>query len=76
MCSNAFYISPAPVFPNITHNVKISNVQAGALISVVLVGILAFQIPAGSVIDRTDPRKIVAASAVPGLSLLVATREY
>ncbi len=73
VCSNAFYISPAPVFRPMMIDLGISNAQAGALISVYLVTILLFQIPAGYVIDRHDPRRIIVAAALInlGLSLLM-----
>ncbi len=73
VCSNAFYISPAPVFRPMMVDLGISNAQAGALISVYLVTILLFQIPAGYVIDRHDPRRIIVAAALInlGLSLLM-----
>ncbi|MFA5896601.1 MAG: MFS transporter, partial [Thermoplasmata archaeon] len=61
--SNAFYISPAPVFPNMKNDLQVSNAQVGALISVYLVAILLFQVPAGYVIDRRDPRKIIVGSS-------------
>ncbi len=66
VCSNAFYIAPAPVFPDMKGDLGISNAQAGALISVYLLAILLFQVPAGYVIDRRDPRRIIV-----GASLLV-----
>jgi len=73
VCSNAFYISPAPVFPDMRSDLGISNAQAGALISVYLVAILLFQVPAGYVIDRRDPRRIIVGSSllVLGLSLVM-----
>jgi NNP family nitrate/nitrite transporter-like MFS transporter len=46
----------------------ISNAQAGALISVFLVAIIIFQLPAGYLIDRRDPRPIIILS---GLSVLL-----
>ncbi len=71
VCSNAFYISPAPVFRPMMAALGISNAQAGALISVYLVTILLFQIPAGYVIDRHDPRRIIVAAALVNLGLSV-----
>ncbi len=73
VCSNAFYISPAPVFPDLRRDLGISNAEAGALISVYLVAILLFQVPAGYVIDRRDPRRIIVVSSllVLGLSLVM-----
>ncbi len=64
VCVNAFYIAPAPVFADMITGLGISNAQAGALISFYLLAILLFQIPAGYVIDRTDPRRIVVLSSV------------
>ena len=57
VCSNAFYIAPAPVFNEMRADLAISYAQAGALISVYLIAILLFQIPAGYLIDRRDPRR-------------------
>ena len=74
VCSNAFYIAPAPVFKAMMADLGISYAQAGALISVYLVAILLFQIPAGYVIDRRDPRTIIALGCfgVLGLSLVTS----
>lgn len=69
--SNAFYISPAPVFPDMKNDLQVSNAQVGALISVYLVAILLFQVPAGYVIDRRDPRKIIVGSSLLVLALSV-----
>lgn len=71
--SNAFYIAPAPVFPDMIRDLGISKAQAGSLISVYLIAILLFQLPAGYVIDRSDPRKIIVLStlAVLGISVLI-----
>ena len=69
VCSNAFYIAPAPVFPDMIHDLGITNAQAGALISVFLLAILLFQIPAGYLIDRRDPRPIIVLSAAAVLLL-------
>ena len=69
VCSNAFYIAPAPVFPDMIQGLGITNAQAGALISVFLLAILLFQIPAGYVIDRRDPRPIIILSAAVVLLL-------
>jgi len=73
VCSNAFYIAPAPVFPDMRAALGISYAQAGALISVYLVAILLFQIPAGYLIDRRDPRAVIALGCfgVLGLSLAI-----
>ncbi|HYM39840.1 MAG TPA: MFS transporter, partial [Thermoplasmata archaeon] len=72
VCSNAFYIAPAPVFTPMSNALGISNAQAGALISVFLLAILLFQIPAGYLIDRRDPRPIVVASGAVLLVVSVA----
>lgn len=64
VCLNAFYISPAAVFPQMIGDLGITKAQAGSLISFYLLSILLFQIPGGYVIDRIDPRKIVVASAL------------
>ncbi|MEK6987551.1 MAG: MFS transporter, partial [Candidatus Thermoplasmatota archaeon] len=69
--SNAFYISPAPVLPDMKNDLQVSNAQVGALISVYLVAILLFQVPAGYVIDRRDPRKIIVGSSLLVLALSV-----
>jgi predicted MFS family arabinose efflux permease len=71
VCSNAFYIAPAPVFPSMIRDLGISNAQAGALISVFLLAILLFQIPAGYLIDRRDPRPIIVVSG--GVVLVLST---
>ena len=73
LCSNAFYIAPAPIVSDMQASLGISYAQAGALISVYLLAILLFQLPAGYVIDRRDPRRliVVAAGAVLVLSLLI-----
>lgn len=69
VCNNAFYIAPAPVFQPMVRDLGISNAQAGALISVFLLAILLFQIPAGYVIDRHDPRPIIIVSSAAVLVL-------
>jgi len=69
--SNAFYIAPAPVFPQMISDLGISKAQAGSLISVYLLSILLFQIPAGYVLDRQDPRKTIIGAAVVVLLLSV-----
>lgn len=69
VCDNAFYIAPAPVFQSMERDLGISNAQAGALISFFLVAILVFQIPAGYLIDRRDPRLIIAVSGILVLAL-------
>ncbi len=73
VCDNAFYIAPAPVFQPMERALGISNAAAGALISVFLLAILLFQIPAGYLIDRRDPRPIIvlASAAVLGLSAVL-----
>ncbi len=71
VCINAFYIAPAPVFPDIIRDLGITNAQAGALISFYLVAILAFQIPGGYVADRLDPRKVIALACLVFLGLSV-----
>ncbi len=73
VCSNAFYIAPAPIVEDMRASLGITYAQAGALISVYLVAILLFQLPAGYVIDRRDPRSLILASAavVLVLSLLI-----
>ena len=73
VCSNAFYIAPAPVFNEMRADLAISYAQAGALISVYLIAILLFQIPAGYLIDRRDPRPVIALGCfgVLGLSLAI-----
>ncbi|HEY7589168.1 MAG TPA: MFS transporter [Thermoplasmata archaeon] len=71
--SNAFYIAPAPVFPEMIGDLAITKAQAGALISAYLVAIFIFQLPAGYLIDRRDPRAIIVISvlSVLGLSLVL-----
>jgi NNP family nitrate/nitrite transporter-like MFS transporter len=69
VCSNAFYIGPASVFPWMIADLGIGNAQAGALISSYLLSILLFQIPAGYVIDRRDPRTIVSLAPLTVLPL-------
>ena len=69
VCDNAFYIAPAPVFQPMIHDLGISNAQAGALISVFLIAIILFQIPAGYLIDRRDPRPIIILSGLSVLAL-------
>lgn len=69
VCSNAFYIAPAPIVEDMRSSLGISYAQAGALISAYLVAILLFQLPAGYVIDRRDPRSIIVGSAVAVLVL-------
>lgn len=69
VCSNAFYIAPAPIVEDMRSSLGISYAQAGALISAYLVAILLFQLPAGYVIDRRDPRSIIVGSAVAVLLL-------
>ncbi len=73
VCDNAFYIQPAPVFQPMINDLRVSNAQAGALISVFLIAILLFQIPAGYLIDRRDPRFIIviASGTVLALSILI-----
>ncbi len=73
VCSHAFYIAPAPILEDMRGSLGISYAQAEALISAYLVAILLFQLPAGYVIDRRDPRALIAASAfvVLGLSLVI-----
>lgn len=79
LCINAFYISPASVFPQMIADLGISKAQAGSLISFYLLSILLFQLPAGYVIDRADPRRIIVAAslALVALSLGMSwTRRY
>ena len=73
VCSNAFYIAPAPIVGDMQASLGINYGQAGALISVYLLAILLFQLPAGYVIDRRDPRRliVIATLAVLALSLLI-----
>jgi predicted MFS family arabinose efflux permease len=71
VCSNAFYIAPAPIVEDMRASLGISYAQAGALISAYLVAILLFQLPAGYVIDRRDPRSLIVVSAVIVLVLSV-----
>ncbi len=68
---NAFYIAPAPVFQPMVRNLGITNAQAGSLISAFLLAILLFQIPAGYLIDRRDPRLIIVVSSAAVLLLSV-----
>ena len=69
---NAFYIAPAPVFPEMIRDLGISNAQAGALISAYLVSILLFQLPAGYVIDRRDPRTVIVGASLAFVALGVS----
>ncbi len=69
VCSNAFYIAPAPIVEDMRASLGITYAEAGALITVYLVAILAFQLPAGYVIDRRDPRSLIVVSAVAVLVL-------
>lgn len=73
VCSNAFYIAPAPIVADMRSSLGITYAQAGALISAYLVAILLFQLPAGYVIDRRDPRSLITVStlAVLALSFLI-----
>ena len=71
VCINAFYIAPAPVFPEIIQDLHITNAQAGSLISFYLVAILLFQLPSGYVVDRVDPRKVIAAASLVFLGLSI-----
>lgn len=73
VCSNAFYIAPAPIVEDMRSALGITYAQAGALISAYLVAILIFQLPAGYLIDRRDPRSLIVVStiAVLGLSVLM-----
>ena len=73
VCINAFYISPAPVFPYMIENLSISKALAGSLISLYLVAILLFQLPSGFAMDRADPRKLILVSSAVllGLSALM-----
>ena len=73
VAANAFYIAPAPVFPDMIRDLGITNAQAGALISAYLIAILIFQIPAGYVVDRRDPRPIVALASLAFVGVSVAT---
>ena len=73
VAANAFYIAPAPVFPDMIRDLGITNAQAGALISVYLVAILIFQIPAGYLVDRRDPRSIVAIASLVFVGISVGT---
>src|SRR3990172_3401846 len=68
---NAFYIAPAPVFVPMIEDLGISKAQAGSLISAYPLSILAFQLPAGYVIDRADPRKIVPLASLALLATAV-----
>lgn len=79
VCINAFYISPAPVYPEMIADLGITKAQAGSLISFYLLAILLFQLPAGYVIDRVDPRRLVGLSALAVLALsapMVALPSY
>lgn len=69
VCSNAFYIAPAPIVEDMRASLGINYAQAGALITVYLVAILLFQLPAGYAIDRRDPRSLIVVSAVAVLVL-------
>ncbi len=71
VCSNAFYIAPAPIVEDMRVGLAISYAQAGALISFYLVAILLFQLPAGYVIDRRDPRTLIMVSTVAVLILSI-----
>jgi len=75
VCINAFYIAPAPVFPEMIPDLGITKALAGSLISFYLVAILLLQLPAGFVIDRFDPRPIVVAAGfgLTGLSAVMTT---
>ena len=71
VCANAFYIAPSAVFPQMQQELGITYAQAGSLISFYLVAILLFQIPSGYIVDRVDPRKIIAAASLVLLGLSV-----
>lgn len=73
VCINAFYIAPAPVFPEMIADLGITKAQAGSLISLYLVAIMLFQILGGYASDRVDPRKtiVMASLVLLGLSLLM-----
>ncbi|HYS71778.1 MAG TPA: MFS transporter, partial [Thermoplasmata archaeon] len=71
VCVNAFYIAPSAVFPQMITDLRITNAQAGSLISFYLVAILLFQLPSGYIVDRVDPRKIIAAACLALLGLSV-----
>jgi len=71
VCINAFYIAPAPVFPEMVEDLGITYAQAGSLISFYLLAILLFQIPSGYVMDRVDPRRIVAAASLVLLGISI-----
>ena len=73
VCSNAFYIAPANVFPQMRADLGISNAQAGLLISSYLVAIMVFQIPAGYVIDRRDSRPVIVLGSAVVLVISVLT---
>ncbi|MGQ0797962.1 MAG: MFS transporter [Methanobacteriota archaeon] len=64
VCINAFYISPAPVFPAMIDDLGITKALAGSLISFYLLSILLFQLPSGFVMDRTDPRELIVLSSI------------
>jgi predicted MFS family arabinose efflux permease len=74
VCINAFYIVPTAVFPEMSGALGVSKAQGGSLISIYLIAIMLFQIPAGYSSDRVDPRKtiVLASLAVLGLSALMA----
>jgi len=76
VCINAFYISPAPVFPQIIEDLDISKAFAGSLISFYLVSILLFQLPSGYVMDRTDPRDLIVLSGIVLLALSAAMTAF
>lgn len=71
VCSNAFYIAPAPIVEDMKTSLGISYAQAGALISAYLLAILLFQLPAGYVIDRRDPRFLIVLSSFAVLALSI-----
>ena len=73
VCINAFYIAPAAVFPQMLPALGISAAQGGLLISFYLVAILLFQLPSGYLVDRLDPRRMIALASlvVLGLSALM-----
>src|SRR2546426_8313037 len=52
-------------------DLRITNAQAGSLISFYLVAILLFQLPSGYIVDRVDPRKIIAAACLALLGVSV-----
>jgi len=71
VCINAFYISPAPVFPAMIDELGITKALAGSLISFYLVSILLFQLPSGFLMDRTDPRELIVLSSIALFGLSV-----